>query len=98
MDVEQRKAVIEAQLLMGHCVPSPSTDFDRVTILDYSWDVDQVRPTVWKRALGLGKDKEASRLKAMQLFPSADLRRKKDQGRAEALLLAVYGFRGSTEV
>jgi hypothetical protein len=30
-----------------------------------------VRPAVWKRALGLGKDKEQARLKAMQLFPSA---------------------------
>ena len=50
-----------------------------------------VRPSVWKRSLALGKDKEASRLRAMQLFPDADLRRKKDHGRAEALLLAYYG-------
>ena len=52
-----------------------------------------VRPSVWKRSLALGKDKEASRLRAMQLFPGADLRRKKDHGRAEALLLAYYGCR-----
>jgi crossover junction endodeoxyribonuclease RuvC len=51
------------------------------------------RPRVWKRRLGLGKDKEASRLRAQQLFPSADLRHKKDHGRAEALLLAWYGQR-----
>jgi hypothetical protein len=51
----------------------------------------RIRPSVWKRALGLDKDKEASRLRAMQLFPSADLRRKRDHGRAEALLLAVWG-------
>jgi crossover junction endodeoxyribonuclease RuvC len=50
-----------------------------------------VRPQVWKRALRLSKDKEASRLRAIQLFPGADLRRKKDHGRAEALLLAYYG-------
>lgn len=50
-----------------------------------------VRPQVWKRALHLGKDKEASRLRAQQLFPGAELRRKKDHGRAEALLLAYYG-------
>jgi crossover junction endodeoxyribonuclease RuvC len=50
-----------------------------------------VRPAIWKRALGLGKDKEAARLRAMQLFPAADLRRKKDHGRAEALLLAWWG-------
>jgi crossover junction endodeoxyribonuclease RuvC len=52
----------------------------------------RVRPAVWKRAMGLGKDKEASRLRAQQLFPQADLRRKKDHGRAEALLLALYGL------
>ncbi len=52
-----------------------------------------VRPAVWKKALRLGKDKEQARLRAMQLFPSADLRRKKDHGRSEALLLAWYGPR-----
>lgn len=54
----------------------------------------RIRPAIWKRAvglMGLGKDKEASRLRAMQLFPGADLRRQKDHGRAEALLLAWYG-------
>jgi crossover junction endodeoxyribonuclease RuvC len=51
----------------------------------------RVRSSVWKRALGLGKDKEQARLKAMQLFPTASLRHKKDHGRAEALLLAWYG-------
>jgi hypothetical protein len=52
-----------------------------------------VRPAVWKRAMALGKDKEASRLRAMQLYPGAELRRKRDHGRAEALLLASYGLR-----
>src|SRR5262249_41123411 len=51
-----------------------------------------VRPQIWKKAFSLGKDKEAARLRAMQLFPGADLRRKKDHGRAEALLLAHYGL------
>lgn len=50
-----------------------------------------VRPQVWKRTLHLSRDKEASRLRAQQLFPGAELRRKKDHGRAEALLLAYYG-------
>jgi hypothetical protein len=49
-----------------------------------------VRPSIWKRSLGLGKDKEASRLRAMQLYPSADLRLRKHHGRAEALLLAHW--------
>jgi hypothetical protein len=51
----------------------------------------RIRPAVWKRRLGLTSDKEQARLRAMQLFPAADLRRKKDHGRSEALLLAVYG-------
>jgi crossover junction endodeoxyribonuclease RuvC len=52
-----------------------------------------VRPAVWKQAFNLGRDKEASRLRAMQLYPAADLRRKRDHDRAEALLLAAYGLR-----
>ena len=51
-----------------------------------------IRPVVWKKALGLGKDKEAARLRAQQLFPSADLRLRKHHGRAESLLLPHYGF------
>jgi crossover junction endodeoxyribonuclease RuvC len=53
----------------------------------------RVRPFVWKRALGLSKDKEQARLRAQQLFPQADLRLRKHHGRAEALLLARYGQR-----
>jgi hypothetical protein len=52
-----------------------------------------VRPVVWKKTFSLGKDKEAARLRAQQLFPGADLRHKKDHGRAEALLLAWYACR-----
>src|SRR5262249_13394755 len=51
----------------------------------------RVRPHVWKRALSLTSDKEQVRWRAIQLYPGADLRRKKDHGRAEALLLAHYG-------
>ena len=51
----------------------------------------RVRPALWKRRLGLTRDKEQARLRAMQLFPAADLRHKKDHGWAEALLLAWYG-------
>jgi len=52
-----------------------------------------VRPGIWKRSMALGKDKESSRLRAMQRYPGADLRRKRDHGRAESLLLAHYGRR-----
>lgn len=50
------------------------------------------RPHVWKRRLGLTSDKEQARLRAMQLFRGADLRRRRDHGRAEALLLAWWGW------
>ena len=53
----------------------------------------RIRPHVWKRSLGLSGDKEQARLRAMQLFPTADLRLKKHHGRAEALLLAYYCWR-----
>jgi hypothetical protein len=56
-----------------------------------------VRPAFWKKALGLGKDKEQARLRAMQLYPAADLRLRKHHGRAEALLLAWYGRQARQE-
>lgn len=43
MDYETMKAAIEAQFLMGHCVPAGHLAMDRTTITDWSWDVDQVR-------------------------------------------------------
>ena len=52
--------------------------------------IELVTPCVWKRALGLSRDKHASLHKARLLFPSADLRLAKHDGRAEALLLAHY--------
>jgi crossover junction endodeoxyribonuclease RuvC len=55
--------------------------------------VHLVTPGRWKKALGLSSDKELSRRRAIELFPqlAGDLKRKKDDGRAEALLLAHYG-------
>lgn len=52
-----------------------------------------VRPAVWKRRLGLTSDKNASRQRATERWPEmADLfRRVKDDGRAEAALIALYG-------
>jgi crossover junction endodeoxyribonuclease RuvC len=52
--------------------------------------IELVTPAVWKRALGLGSDKRASLDKARLLFPAADLRLAKHDGRAEALLLAHW--------
>lgn len=53
----------------------------------------RVFPQAWKKHMGLiGKDKDASRLLAQQWFPDAPLKRKKDHGRSEALLIAKYAL------
>ena len=45
------------------------------------------------RSMGLDSQKAGSLDKARLLFPTADLDRKKDHNRAEALLLAEYSRR-----
>jgi crossover junction endodeoxyribonuclease RuvC len=58
-----------------------------------------IEPTAWKRFWHLpGKDKERARQLALEKFPAAhaSLARKRDHGRAEATLLALYGYNGST--
>lgn len=54
-----------------------------------------IEPAIWKLKLGLNRDKEASRKKASDLFPSDAWRwpLKKHDGRCEALLLAWFGER-----
>jgi len=51
-------------------------------------------PRVWKKAMGLNADKIVSLVKARELWPcdraGAQLKRKRDNNRAEALLLAEY--------
>lgn len=49
-----------------------------------------VTPQRWKKTLQLDSDKNKSLDLARQLWPTAPLTRKKDNGRAEALLLAEY--------
>lgn len=46
----------------------------------------------WKKYYKLTSDKELCRAKAIELFPGAELSRKKDHNRAEALLIANYGL------
>lgn len=54
-----------------------------------------VHPATWKKVMmpDATKEKDASILRVCQLFPKTgrDLNRKKDHGRADALLLAAYG-------
>jgi len=55
--------------------------------------VERVEPQRWKKSYGLiGAEKDGSRACAIRLYPSCpDLARKKDHGRAEAILLARFG-------
>lgn len=57
--------------------------------------VTLVTPQRWKGALRLTRDKDVCRSRAMQLFPrQAQLfTRKKDDGVAEAALIAYYGWK-----
>lgn len=54
----------------------------------------RVTAPVWKKAFGLtGQDKDAARLMAIEMFPNSAeaLTRKKDIGRADAIMIAAYG-------
>ena len=53
-----------------------------------------VAPKEWKKALGLSDSKEQARARAIRLFPALadELKRVKDHNRAEALLIAKYGW------
>ena len=59
----------------------------------------ETRPAEWKAALGLSASKSASREKAGAMFPDdADQwARVKDDGRAEAALIAWYGLKWSAK-
>lgn len=52
---------------------------------------ETVTPTKWKKHFSLTREKEKSRQLAIQKFPAVTgLERRKDEGRAEALLIALY--------
>lgn len=63
----------------------------------YHLPLELVSPQRWKKTImaDQGREKDAARFKAQQLFPTLteQLTRKKDDGRAEAILLAEYGRR-----
>lgn len=54
--------------------------------------IEFVTPQVWKRAMGVTASKDGSRAKASMLFPaySGSWARVKDDGRAEAVLIAAW--------
>ena len=53
-----------------------------------------VTPSKWKSHFNLGRDKDAARAAATRLFPSnaEQFAKKKDDGRAEAALLALWAY------
>ena len=55
--------------------------------------VTYVAPATWVKAVGRGQGKDASRARAMELFPNnqADFKLKKWDGRADAALIAYWG-------
>lgn len=55
--------------------------------------IKTIKPSIWKPALGLNRDKNKSRERAIKLWPKQAhlFARKKDDGRAEAALLAWFG-------
>lgn len=61
--------------------------------------IHTIRPAVWKKAAGLTNDKGASRRRAIELWPSHShmFARAKDDGRAEAALIALHGHQQHPE-
>jgi crossover junction endodeoxyribonuclease RuvC len=55
--------------------------------------LELVTAAQWKNAMGLDSQKNTSLDRARLLFPTAELERKKDHNRSEALLLAEYSRR-----
>jgi crossover junction endodeoxyribonuclease RuvC len=53
-----------------------------------------VHPATWKKAMmkDMPKEKSASIARVQQLFPGVGLTRKKDHGKADAALIALYGL------
>lgn len=65
-------------------------------VLSLGIELIEVRSQEWKKYFDLlKKDKDASREKAMELFPDNkdQFKLKKDDGVAEAALIAYYGFK-----
>jgi crossover junction endodeoxyribonuclease RuvC len=57
--------------------------------------IERVAPQSWKRLLAVPKDKDGARARASVLLPrhSTNWPLKKHDGRAEAALIALYGYR-----
>lgn len=100
--IEADIGVLELVTAMPRQGVSSSFQFGRMfgaaeaVVLNWTLKQDYVTPTVWKAKMGLSSDKNASRALATRLFgQEAALRwgRVKDDGIAEAALLAAYYIR-----
>ena len=65
-----------------------------LTALDRPWQY--VTPQRWTKAMGVSRDKGAHRQMAQRLYPAQAtlFNRVKDDGRADAALIATYAIRG----
>lgn len=65
----------------------------QAALMAHKYPVHDVTPPKWKKHFGLSSEKGISRGLAIQRFPrqAAMFKRVKDDGRAEAALIALYG-------
>ena len=87
-DGSQRKQGGQTMFVFGDNYGKPKATLE-VLRIPYT----RAEPASWKRHMGLlGQDKDAARLLAIRRFPGVadQLTRKKDQGRADALLIALW--------
>ena len=65
----------------------------QMAVTGHGYEIHYVPPGVWKKYFGLSSDKGVSRSLACQRFPTIaqQFARVKDDGRAEAALIALYG-------
>lgn len=57
-----------------------------------------IKPAIWKKVMmnGMKKGKGDSIVKVKQLYPGFRLPRKKDHGKADSILIGLYGIRKET--
>lgn len=90
--VIERVASRPGQGVAGMMSIGDSVGCIRGVVAARGYPVQWVTPQRWKKYFGLPADKEFARARAIQLYPSAPLERKKDHGRAEAILISLYGW------
>jgi crossover junction endodeoxyribonuclease RuvC len=81
---------VSSMFKFGHCAGSIYG-----LIVGLQLPVSYLLPIQWQRAVGVGPSPDAARQRAAQLYPLAapQLTRKRDAGRADAILIAHAGLR-----